>query len=243
MKASPLQLSICVTCLLLLLAKLWDWWQGLGAAASSVSFTGPLPVVPETTSPPATAFQQAPPRTAPPADLASPRHGGDTPHPEDLESFELEDGSPDEPAPAAPPARPDFAAHTMRPIPRLSGPDPAEEASELQRQLADLSARELAAARLRGKSMLLNAETQARTITEDAERTAAAQIEKFHKTAARPPSMELNEARRQGGREGHAIGLRKGEIEALGRIEQVFAQIENLLDVPSPAGGSGGSRR
>ena len=285
MKASPIQYSICVTCLLLLLAKLRDWWQTLGTPASlPASLPAPMPVsvavATQVAPSPVVASQATAPevvsQATPPEDL-----------PED-ETFELADGEMDggydefmpaeeaapfvaaepvhpviaapapvhaavqapvppavaqPPAPVqAPPVRGAFEARGALSMQISPGESPSEAASDLHRQLTELAARELAAARLRAKSLLLNAETQARGVLEEAEKAAAQQVAK-QPTSTRPAALELNEARRQGARESHAIGLRKGEMEALGRIEQVFAQIEHLLDAaPLPGSGTGGRR-
>ena len=203
MKASPIQIALCVTSVLLLLARVRDWWLALGGARAAEALLVPPLVVRETIAPrpPVQEVRPTPP-----------------PVPEEPEQ---------EPEPE--PERPDFSMHAVP-----EGPDVSEEAEALRRQLAESAERELAAARLRARSMLVNAESQARGILEDAEREAAQarELAADGASAAGPahaPVAEVADARRQGSREGHAIGLRKGEIDALTRIEQVFTRIETVL--------------
>jgi hypothetical protein len=185
MRATPIQISLCVTCALLLLAKLREWWQALATpkVAPALSLMGevaPRRVVPQATPPPVT----------------------------DL--FATEPDADPEPVPV------EVAVAVQPPPPPL---------------LAELKAqaeRELTAARLRAQSMAVNADAQARQILEDAERDVTEIAARAVPAAVEAP-QEQQAARRQGEREGHAIGLRKGEMEALGRIERVFERIEGVL--------------
>lgn len=284
MKASPIQWALCVTCLLLLLAKVWDWWQSLGQSAAPPIARGGAPwdaegafpqggslqvglplsvVAPEiaagtvtaahAASPAMIAAPVAPapiivvPEPAPDAALSvqavavarSAQAAPSAPFaPSALSALAAPcEAPPASPAPeAAPEADPSIAGRVVAAgvYGRSQDAEPeaddvSEPPTELTAHLTELAARELAAARLRAKSMLVNAEEQVRAILDEAERMVA-QVAEQAAALPRPQGPDLSESRRQGVREGHAIGLRKGEIDALTRIEQVFSQIESLLD-------------
>jgi hypothetical protein len=306
-KASPIQWALCVTCLLLLFAKVWDWWQSLGqrgvlpwgddgafpqggtlqvglplsvvapdiANAPPVApplremiapapvAPAPAPIVPEPVpapAPPAAPIAAPVPAAVPPAveapapvvlasapvgevTLAPVNTAPSAPHPAPVPApvpaAELEPLPAPTPLPAPAPLPAPTPLPVLAPATDLAPafddcapdlPPPEAEHSQALAHLSELAVRELSAARLRAKSMLINAEEQARAILEEAARMAAT-VASQAAALPRPQGPDPIAARHQGQREGHAIGLRKGEIEALARIEHVFAQIESLLDM------------
>lgn len=108
------------------------------------------------------------------------------------------------------------------------GPDPS-----FAENLRKLGEREVQAARTRARSLLANAQVEVQSLLSAAP-PSASDPEEIESAPSRE-SRESREAHANGVRDGHLIGMRKGETEALASLAKMLEEIETRVGSSGPA--------